>query len=147
MSTTTPAVKVLSPAREAWRVFSRNKAAMLGLLLLVCIALVMLLGPGLYGVKPFDIMGAPFTEPFTDRKLWLGTDYLGRDILAGMLVGGRATVMVGLAAAFITVSIGVTVGSLAGYFRGWVDSLRAHCDRELRYRSCVLPCARLHVSS
>ena len=121
MSTTTPALKVLSPAREAWRVFSRNKAAMLGFLLLVCIALVMLLGPGLYGVKPFDIMGAPFTEPFTDRKLWLGTDYLGRDILAGMLVGGRATVMVGLAAAFITVSIGVTIGSLAGYFGGWID--------------------------
>jgi peptide/nickel transport system permease protein len=123
MSTAPPTVKVLSPAREAWRVFSRNKAAMLGLLLLVCITLVMLLGPGLYGVKPFDIMGAPFTEPFNDRSLWLGTDYLGRDILAGMLVGGRATVMVGLAAAFITVSIGVTIGSLAGYFGGWIDSM------------------------
>ena len=117
------AVVVLSPAREAWRVFRRNKAAMLGLVLLCCITLVMVLGPGLYGVKPFDIMGAPFTEPFTDRALWLGTDYLGRDILAGMLVGGRATVLVGLAAACITVSIGVTVGSLAGYFGGWVDSL------------------------
>ena len=39
------AVQVLSPAREAWRVFSRNKAAMLGLGLLVCIVLVMVLGP------------------------------------------------------------------------------------------------------
>ena len=115
-------VQVLSPTREAWRVYRRNKAAMLGLGLLACIMLVMVLGPGIYGVKPFDIMGAPFTEPFTDTKLWLGTDYLGRDILAGMLVGGRATVMVGLAAACITVSIGVTVGSLAGYC-GWVDSL------------------------
>ena len=116
-------VQVLSPTREAWRVFRRNKAAMLGLVLLACIVLVMVLGPGLYGAKPFDIAGAPFTEPFTDPTLWLGTDYLGRDILAGMLVGGRATVMVGLAAACITVSIGVTVGSLAGYFGGWVDSL------------------------
>ena len=113
----------LSPAREAWRVFSRNKAATLGLALLSCITLVMLLGPGIYGVAPFSIMGAPFIEPFADPKLWLGTDYLGRDILAGMLVGGRATVLVGLAAALITVSIGVTVGALAGYFGGWVDSL------------------------
>ena len=112
-----------SPAREAWRVFRRNKAATLGLALLSCITLVMLLGPGVYGVPPFSIMGAPFIEPFVDPQLWLGTDYLGRDILAGMLVGGRATVMVGLAAALITVSIGVTVGALAGYFGGWVDSL------------------------
>lgn len=118
-----PAVQRLSPAREAWRVFRSNKAAMLGLVLLTLVALVMVVGPGLYGVEPFDISGAPFTEPFVDRKLWLGTDYLGRDILAGMLVGGRATVMVGLAAAFITVIIGVTVGALAGYFGGWVDNV------------------------
>ena len=118
-----PAVQVLSPAREAWRVFRGNKAAMLGLVLLCCITVVMVVGPGLYGVKPFEIVGAPFTEPFLQRQLWLGTDYLGRDILAGMLVGGRATVMVGLAAACITVSIGVTVGALAGYFGGWVDTL------------------------
>ncbi len=47
MSATPANLQVLSPLREAWRVFSRNKAAMLGLLLLVCITLVMLLGPGL----------------------------------------------------------------------------------------------------
>jgi peptide/nickel transport system permease protein len=119
----TPAAQVLSPSREAWRVFRGNKAAMLGLVLLCCITLMMVVGPGLYGVKPFEITGAPFTEPFIHPNLWLGTDYLGRDILAGMLVGGRATVLVGLAAACITVSIGVTVGSLAGYFGGWVDTL------------------------
>lgn len=121
--TDTPlAVTVLSPAREAWRVFRRNKAAMLGLGLLVLVLLVMLVGPSLYGVNPFDIAANPFTEPFTDRRVWLGTDYVGRDILAGMLVGGRATLLVGLAAACITVSIGITVGSLAGYFGGWVDT-------------------------
>jgi peptide/nickel transport system permease protein len=116
------AVKVLSPAREAWRVFRRNRAALLGMVLLGCIMLMMVIGPGAYGVEPFDIAGAPFTEPFTDRRYWLGTDYLGRDILAGMLVGGRATILVGLAAASITISIGVTVGALAGYFGGWIDT-------------------------
>jgi peptide/nickel transport system permease protein len=116
-------LEVLSPRREAWRVFRRNKAAMLGLTLLVFMAIMMTIGPGLYGVKPFDIVGAPFTEPFVDSKLLLGTDYLGRDILAGILVGGRATVLVGLAAACITVSIGVTIGALAGYFGGWVDTV------------------------
>jgi peptide/nickel transport system permease protein len=117
------AVEVLSPTAEAWRVFRRNKAALLGLAVLAALILAMTFGPPLYGVNPFDLTGAPFTEPFTDRATWLGTDYLGRDVLAGMVVGGRATLAVGLVAALITVSIGVTVGSLAGYFGGWIDEV------------------------
>jgi peptide/nickel transport system permease protein len=116
-------VEVLSPSREAWRVFRRNKAAMLGLAMLVFVILTMLLGPSLYPVLPFDLAGAPFTPPFENAALPLGSDYLGRDILAGMVVGGRATLLVGLAAAAITVSIGLTVGALAGYFGGWVDEV------------------------
>lgn len=116
-----PPVDVLSPSKEAWRVFRRNKAAMLGLVLLVAVIVSMLLGPTLYPVPPFDIVGRPFTPPFETAALPLGSDYLGRDILAGMAVGGRATLLVGLAAAAITVTIGLTVGALAGYFGGWVD--------------------------
>ncbi|MFZ4759527.1 MAG: ABC transporter permease, partial [Burkholderiaceae bacterium] len=116
-------VDVLSPSREAWRVFRRNKAAMFGLMLLAGVIFVVLLGPVLYPVPPFDIVGAPFTGPFETATLPLGSDYLGRDILAGMAVGGRATLLVGLAAAAITVTIGLTIGALAGYFGGWVDEL------------------------
>lgn len=97
--------EALSPWREAWRVFASNKAALLGLLMLAAVVAMMVAGPGLYGVAAFDIAGAPFTPPFTDAKLPLGTDYLGRDVLAGMLVGGRATVLVGLAAACVAVTI------------------------------------------
>ena len=118
-----PSIEALSPWREAWRVFRSNKAALLGLALLSVVVVTMLVGPDLYGVAPFDITAAPFTEPFTDRTVWLGTDYLGRDVLAGMLIGGRATVLVGLSAAAVAVSIGVTVGALAGYFGGWVDTV------------------------
>ncbi len=118
-----PTIEALSPWREAWRVFRSNQAALLGLGLLTAIVAMMLAGPGLYGVAPFDIVAAPFTEPFTNASVWLGTDYLGRDVLAGVLVGGRATVLVGLAAATLAVSIGVTIGALAGYFGGAVDTL------------------------
>ena len=102
--------------------FRSNKAAMLGLAILLTLVGVMVVGPSAYGVEPFDIAGAPFTEPFTDPKVWLGTDYLGRDVLAGLLVGGRATVLVGLAAATVAVTIGVSIGALAGFFGGWVDT-------------------------
>ncbi len=92
-----PALEALSPWREAWRVFRSNQAALLGLGLLTAIVLMMLAGPGLYGVAPFDIVAAPFTAPFVNTTVWLGTDYLGRDVLAGVLagvlVGGRATVL------------------------------------------------------
>ena len=115
-------VEALSPWHEAWRVFRSNKAAMLGLAILLTLVGVMLVGPSAYGVEPFDIAGAPFTPPFTDPTVWLGTDYLGRDVLAGLLVGGRATVLVGLAAATVAVTIGVSIGALAGFFGGWVDT-------------------------
>ncbi|MEI8266103.1 MAG: ABC transporter permease [Betaproteobacteria bacterium] len=117
-----PTVEALSPWREAWRVFRSNKAAMLGLAILTVIVAAMVFGPSVYGVAPFNIAGAPFTEPFTDDSVWLGTDYLGRDVLAGVLVGGRATVLVGLAAATVAVTIGVSIGALAGFFGGWVDT-------------------------
>ena len=92
-----------------------------GLALLAAVLALMTAGPGLYGVEASDIAGQPFTPPFTDPALWLGTDYLGRDVLAGLLIGGRATVLVGLSAALVAVTIGLTVGALAGYFGGWVD--------------------------
>jgi peptide/nickel transport system permease protein len=116
-------VAPLSPSKEAWRVFRANKAALLGLGILVALMLTMSVGPSLYGVAPFDMVGRPFTAPFEDPRLPLGSDYLGRDILAGMVIGGRATLAVGLAAAVITVLIGITVGALAGYFGGVVDEL------------------------
>jgi peptide/nickel transport system permease protein len=109
-----------SPWREAWTVFKRNRAAVLGLSLLVLVALVLLVGPLVYQVDPFDLVGAPFTPP-GDPDTWLGTDHLGRDILAGIVRGGRPTVLVGVFAALITTAIGVTIGSLSGYYGGAVD--------------------------
>ena len=75
-------VSTLSPWREAWRVFRGNKAAMLGLVTLILIMLVMLVGPAWYAVDPFGIVAPPFHEPFVDSRYWLGSDYLGRDIVA-----------------------------------------------------------------
>lgn len=121
--TPAPALVALSPGREAWRVYRGNKAAMFGLVVLVLIMLTMMIGPAWYGVEPFGIRAPPFTEPFTDTRYWLGSDYLGRDIVAGMLTGGRATLLVGVSSAAITVVIGITVGALAGYFGGWIDAL------------------------
>ncbi len=116
------AIEVLSPWREGWRVFRSNKAALVGLIALSAVVLMMVFGPSLYGVGAMDIVAGPFVPPFEQSQVMLGTDYLGRDVLAGILIGGRATVMVGLAAAAIAVTLGITIGALAGFFGGWVDT-------------------------
>jgi peptide/nickel transport system permease protein len=110
-----------SPWHEAWTIFKRNRAALLGLGLLTLVALTLIFGPSLYKVDPFDIIGSPNTAPGTDAPL--GTDYLGRDVLAGIVVGGRPTVLVGFCAALITTLIGITIGALSGYYGKLTDRL------------------------
>lgn len=125
MSETTETLAVpraKGPWREAWSVFRRNKAALLGLVVLVVIVIGAVAGPWLYPVDPFDIIGAPKTAPGTDADAPLGTDYLGRDILAGIVYGGRPTLMVGFFAAMITTLIGITMGAFGGFYGGRVDA-------------------------
>lgn len=130
MSQTPPAVSIAAmqgqaarpparPSYEALRVFARNPAALAGVLLLAAILAVTLFGPMIMDADPFEIAGAPMTPPGADALL--GTDYLGRDVLTGMVYGGRATLLVGVVAAVLSMAIGLTVGALAGYYGGWID--------------------------
>lgn len=109
------------PLSEAWRVYRRNLTALVGLLVLVLIIIVTLVGPYLYPVNPFDIVWAPLTPPAAEPLAPLGTDYLGRDILAGLIHGAAPTLLVGLVAALLTVIIGLLVGCWAGFYGGYVD--------------------------
>ena len=111
-----------SPLREAWRMFIRNKAAIAGLIILGTIVGMAIFGPILYPADPYEIVWAPQTPPGEEGFL-LGTDYLGRDMVAGIIYGSRATLAVGGAAALITIVIGVMVGALSGYYRGWVEEV------------------------
>ncbi len=115
-----PARPAASPARAALRQFLRSPSGVIGLCLLIVLVLGTAIGPTLYPVDPLDLVGGPFTPPSADA--WLGTDYLGRDVLAGLIYGGRATLTVGAVAALITIAIGLTVGALSGFFGGAVDA-------------------------
>ncbi|HEY7490380.1 MAG TPA: ABC transporter permease [Candidatus Tectomicrobia bacterium] len=63
----------------------------------------------------------PFSEP--SRQHWLGTDKLGRDVMAGIIHGARISLSIGFVSVGIAVCIGVTLGAMAGYFGGWIDLL------------------------
>jgi peptide/nickel transport system permease protein len=109
------------PGREAWLMFAANKAAVLGLILWIGVTAVTIAGPLLYRQDPFEIAGAPMTAP--GDEFLLGTDYLGRDVLAGIIHGARVTLLVGFSATAFTVIIGILIGVLAGFYGGWVDNL------------------------
>lgn len=118
-----PIEKARHPFMEAWDMFRRNQAALVALVVLILIIIAAIIGPALYGRDPFDMVWAPFTPPLQNGDFILGTDYLGRDLLAMIISGARVSIIIGLAAAFVSVFIGVTIGALAGYYRGWVEEV------------------------
>jgi peptide/nickel transport system permease protein len=110
-----------SPWAEAWRRFKRHRLAYGSLWLLALLSLAVLLGPYVWTIGINDIdFTARLKGPSAAHPL--GTDDLGRDLLARMLYGGRISLAVGLAAMLTGILIGVVVGAIAGISRGWVDA-------------------------
>ena len=91
MTDLAPQISSVSPTREAWRSFRRNVPAMAGLVILVAIIAATLYGSLVYDGDPYDIVWAPHEPPGVTPEFPLGTDYLGRDIIAGLLSGGGPT--------------------------------------------------------
>ena len=115
-------VQIEHPFTEVARMFAANYAAVVGLIVLVIIIVVSLLGPLIYTTDPWEMVWSPFSPPGAKGFL-LGTDYLGRDLVAQIIHGGRATIAVGCAAALLSVLIGITFGALSGFYRGWVEEI------------------------
>lgn len=112
---------------RAWRHLSHDKVAMAGLAVLVVVILFVLAAPLISTYVTGrsyaeNNLAAKLTPPMTDGYV-LGADGNGRDILTRLAFGGRVSLMVALLASVSTLIIGGTIGSVAGYFGGWVDSL------------------------
>ncbi len=107
--------------RVAARRLRRNPPAMAAMAFLVTIHLVAVLGPWLLPTDPFvadpiaRLSGSSLQHP-------LGTDEIGRDVLARLVLGARVSLAVGFVAMVISISVGVAVGALAGYFGRWQDA-------------------------
>ena len=108
------------PWRLAGRRLRRNRAALAGAWLLLGIVAACFLLPLLLALDPFATAPAQRFAP-PSAAHWLGTDALGRDLLARVLLGGRTSLAVGLAATLASAGIGVVVGGVAGLRGGAID--------------------------
>ena len=104
-----------------WKRFLSNRGALIGLAILIAVIAVALLAPVMFPRGPWAMVQRPFLVPFTNEDLPLGTDTLGRDVLAGLVYGARVSLLVGLVSTVMALLIGVPLGALAGFYGKWVD--------------------------
>lgn len=101
--------------------FFRTPEALAGAIVLALLAAMALAAPLFFPGDPQAIAGPALVPPFQDWAFPLGTDRLGRDVLAELLHGARTSLAVGLAAAAASLAIGTIVGTLAGFAGGFAD--------------------------
>jgi peptide/nickel transport system permease protein len=111
-----------SPARRALRRLKRRKGAIVGLAVIVLFVVVAMFAPW---IAPYDPAAQSWSAVRKAPSLahWLGTDDVGRDVLARVLFGARASLLAGVISVAIALSIGVPLGLIAGYAGGWIDAI------------------------
>jgi peptide/nickel transport system permease protein len=117
--------ELVSPTRDLLNRTFRKKTAVVGLILLIVILLIE------YGLSylwtpynPYHIdltLGVHYDQG-PSAKHWLGTDNIGRDILSRLMVGGRISIIIATLATAFSLIVGVFIGGIAGFMRGWVDA-------------------------
>ncbi|MCK6450484.1 MAG: ABC transporter permease [Alphaproteobacteria bacterium] len=109
-----------SRARRIWRRLWRRKGAVVGAVLVLFFVAVAVLAPW---ISPYDPAKADWLQvrKAPSAAHWLGTDEIGRDLLARMIWGARASLLAGVVSVSIALLVGVPVGLLSGYCRGWID--------------------------
>ncbi|GER89410.1 glutathione transport system permease protein GsiD [Dictyobacter vulcani] len=136
--------KSRTPFQESLRRFRRDKRAMISLIVILCIVVIAILGPfiyhhigGLYKQQlGTHIIGPDVYHTYDHQELdrahempspqyWLGTDGIGRDILARLMQGMLISIVLAVVVEIVDISLGITVGVLAGYYGGWIDQFLA----------------------
>ena len=113
---------VESPARRALRRLWRRKGAVVGLVVVALFVAIAIFAPL---ISPYDPAAQSWTAV---RKApswahWFGTDDVGRDVLARVIFGARASLLAGVISVSIALAVGVPLGLISGYLGGWVDAL------------------------
>lgn len=145
----TSGTRLLARLRESdlWWAFRQSAAAQLGAAIIVLVTLGAMLAPALAPQDPYDLTVIDIADAYKppsflqggDTRFLLGTDDQGRDILSSVLYGARVSIFVGVASVVVAVMIGATLGMIAGFFGGYVDSVIMRiADVELSFPSILI---------
>jgi peptide/nickel transport system permease protein len=105
---------------DAWRRFKKHRLAMFGSVMIIFLILTVLIGPSVWTVDR-DALDFAYTMSNPIPEHPLGTDELGRDLLARALYGGRISLAVGVTAMIIAILLGSVIGAVSGYLGGYID--------------------------
>ena len=108
--------------QDAWHRLRKNRMAVLGGVFILIMGLASLIGPAMV-THGYQEQNLELRESPPSSEHWLGTDKLGRDLLARVLYGGRISLTVGLVATAVSLTIGVLYGTLSGFCGGKVDAV------------------------
>ncbi|MGH2769166.1 MAG: ABC transporter permease [Actinomycetota bacterium] len=128
-----------SPGRAArtpwqifWRRFRRDRPAFVGLMIIIGLVTLALTAPLIVrwgnhhpptALYSREALNQEFGTPLgPNGRFWFGADPSGRDLFSRILYGARASLLIALVATGLSVSVGVAMGLLGGYYRGWVDT-------------------------
>ena len=117
-----PVYRELTPGQRVLRRLRRRRGAMLGLAVVIGFIALALFAPW---ISPYDPLQTSWSavRKAPSAAHWFGTDEIGRDVLARVIWGTRASLLAGLVSVCISLALGVPIGLLAGYLGGWVDAL------------------------
>jgi len=124
--TTSNAAAPPHPIREFWSYFSENKGAVAGLAVFVTVVFVAVfanwIAPHPSDVQYRDhLLSPPFWQAGGSVEFLLGTDAVGRDILSRIMYGARYSLIIGLIVITLSLTVGIGLGLIAGFFRGVVE--------------------------
>ncbi len=126
------------------RLYLRNPAAIIGLVLLAAVLFLAASADLFYAHDPLSLAGRPLSWPLENPRFLLGTDSSGRDIAAQIFHGARISLLIGVAATLVAILLGTVVGAVAGFYGGWIDDVLTRAEfLSLRSREFVQACRTL----
>ncbi len=117
------ASKPLTPGQVAWKRFRRHRMALVGMGILIGLILYVILGALFFSETEANLVDLRQKTSAPSSVHPFGTDLAGRDILARTVYGGQISIIIGILAVVVSLTVGVLIGAVAGYFGGIIDSL------------------------
>ncbi len=126
--TAAPATSLAARLREFWYYFSVNRGAVIGLVVFILLVLMALFAPVIAPHSPIQqyrdaLLVPPSWLEGGRPEYFLGTDAVGRDILSRLIHGARYSLLIGAVVVVLALASGIVFGLVAGYARGWVDTV------------------------